>query len=156
MKSSMTSIMKSLMKSLIKFLDEMINEILIAILGNLEIPTKSKSISIKHQKIRKITFLLKSHKIPFKFLTRGHGFFKSCFVQSLHILNFMFKPKNSRFWIFIGYMMYGFLSQALLSMISLICTRRHVQGYNLFKILKYRSDFLKRDQNHYPKSHQKI
>ena len=37
------------------------------------------------------------------------------FVQSLHILNFMFKPKNSRFWIFIGYMMYGFLSQALLN-----------------------------------------
>ena len=128
MKSSMTSIMKSLMKSLIKFLDEMINEILIAILGNLEIPTKSKSISIKHQKIRKITFLLKSHKIPFKFLTRGHGFFKSCFVQSLHILNFMFKPKNSRFWIFIGYMMYGFLSPALLRQFE-FCGKKNISYF---------------------------
>ena len=34
----------------------------------------------------------------------------------------MFKPKNSRFWIFIGYMMYGFLSQALLS-VSVTSTR---------------------------------
>ena len=46
----------------------------------------------------------------------AHGaILEKIFVQSLHILNFMFKTKNPRFGFFIGDMMYQFLSQALLS-----------------------------------------
>ena len=46
----------------------------------------------------------------------AHGaILEKFFVQSLHILNFMFKTKNPRFGFFIGDMMYQFLSQALLS-----------------------------------------
>ena len=45
-----------------------------------------------------------------------HGeIFKKNFVQPLHMLNFMFKPKNHRFGFFIGYMMYHFLSLTVLS-----------------------------------------
>ena len=44
-----------------------------------------------------------------------HGeIFKKIFVQPLHMLNFMFKPKNHRFGFFIGYMMYHFLSLTVL------------------------------------------
>ena len=32
-----------------------------------------------------MTLFLKSHEIPFKFLTRGHGFFKSCSIKRTRI-----------------------------------------------------------------------
>ena len=54
------------------------------------------------------------YKLTFSFPPSARRDFQKNFVQPLHMLNFMFKPKTPRFRFFIGDMMDHFLSLAVL------------------------------------------